>query len=308
MKKQKYILYLIVFIPLLLSCSKDNNSCVDGNMVHIAVGMDNSRATPSKNEFVHNDSIGLFFWSADDGTTEPSSKEYISENNIVSLNYDVWVPASNMYWNSKKNAFHHFVGIYPYNKEFSFEDLSSLSIDNSEDFLLSVKKNVVKTTERVKLDFKHVLGKVIFNFEFKGFEDEVIDISALNLENVVSLATLNCYTAELTPHEDNISTMSLISSDGLIDNRCETVLIPQENVNISLILNNKRYTYNGDSINVKAAQCTKVNLRVNNLGEKITLSGNVNIIPWENGGKYDFELESKSISPSDWNEDNVGDI
>ena len=64
---------------------------------------------------------------------------------------------------------------------------------------------------------------------------------------------------------------------------------------ISLTMNGKKYTYSGDRINVEAAKVTEVNLRVNNLGEKITLTGDVTIKPWEEDGNYDFEWKRQGI-------------
>ena len=116
-----------------------------------------------------------------------------------------------------------------------------------------------------------------------------------------SMAVLDCYGAEprLDVKED-IATLSLLPEEGLTENTCETVLIPQEDVRISLTMNGKKYTYSGDRINVEAAKVTEVNLRVNNLGEKITLTGDVTIKPWEEDGNYDFEFETVDISSSEW--------
>ena len=55
--------------------------------------------------------------------------------------------------------------------------------------------------------------------------------------------------------------MSLLPEEGLTEKICETVLIPQEDVRISLTMNGKKYTYSGDRINVEAAKVTEVNLR-----------------------------------------------
>ena len=138
---------------------------------------------------------------------------------------------------------------------------------------------------------------------------EILEISALELEGVKSSAVLNCYGSESKLDVKNdIATLSLLPEEGLTENTCETVLIPQEDVRISLTMNGKKYTYSGDHINVEAAKTTEVNLRVNNLGEKITLTGDVTIKPWEEDGNYDFEFETVDISSSEWTVEEAGDM
>lgn len=308
MKKISYMICAAFMAGAVMACGNVEDVGTDDRCVRISAAMADSRAA-AKNDFGHEDSISLFFWASDNGDVMPSVKEYIAENNPVYLNHDVWVMAKNMFWSEKEGVLHHFVGVFPYDRYLTFEDLQALPVDNSKDLLLAVKKGVKRTMDPVSLSFEHVLGKVVFNFEFKGFDGEILEISALELEGVKSMAVLDCYGAEprLDVKED-IATLSLLPEEGLTENTCETVLIPQEDVRISLTMNGKKYTYSGDRINVEAAKVTEVNLRVNNLGEKITLTGDVTIKPWEEDGNYDFEFETVDISSSEWTVEEAGDM
>lgn len=308
MKKISYMICATLMVGAVAACGNAEDVDMDDRYVRVSAAMADSRAV-AKSDFEHEDSISLFFWASDNGDLQPSPNEYIEENNPVYLNHDVWVTAKNMFWSEKEGVLHHFVGVFPYDRYLTFEDLAALPVDNSKDLLLAVKKGVKRTMDPVSLSFEHVLGKVVFNFEFKGFDGEILEISALELEGVKSMAVLDCYGAEprLDVKED-IATLSLLPEEGLTENTCETVLIPQEDVRISLTMNGKKYTYSGDHINVEAAKVTEVNLRVNNLGEKITLTGDVTIKPWEEDGNYDFEFETVDISSSEWTVEEAGDM
>lgn len=308
MKKISYMICAALMVGAVAACGNAEDVDMDDRYVRVSAAMADSRAV-AKSDFEHEDSISLFFWASDNGDLQPLPNEYIEENNPVYLNHDVWVTAKNMFWSEKEGVLHHFVGVFPYDMYLTFEDLHALSVDNSKDLLLAVKKGVKRTMDPVSLSFEHVLGKVVFNFEFKGFDGEILEISALELERVKSSAVLNCYGLEpKLDVKNDIATLSLLPEEGLTENTCETVLIPQEDVCISLTMNGKKYTYSGDHINVEAAKVTEVNLRVNNLGEKITLTGDVTIKPWEEDGNYDFEFESVDISSSEWTVEEAGDM
>jgi hypothetical protein len=238
--KKLIIQSILAAIALILpSCSNNIDEPTQGEsekldsleMSFIAVYPSNSRVTD--NSFDTSDQIGIYVTSNEESLLTGGNE---INNATFVYNGGSWTSPKKVYWNEGS---HNVYAYYPYQNEISdinnmnflvSEDQSTQAKYSASDFLWSSVKNVTASADPVKLQFSHILSKVIVKLE-KGddFEGEIPSNCMVYILNTNTTAEIDLSigsSAKSANGEENaISCLK-------IDNENYTAIVVPQNITI----------------------------------------------------------------------------
>lgn len=226
-----------------------------------------SRATV-KNEFGENDAISVYAWTGE-ATTLPTG-DYVVENSINTFNGSSWTASPQMLWKDGTTA-HHFLSIFPTraitDKEYSLED--------DGDLLVAISKDVAPSSNPVTLAFDHVMAKLRVNLTFRNQWATTPTVTEVNA-TAKTAATIEWLPITVTATGD---AKPVKMTTATANTAYEALLVPQTCTTVSILIDDKTYTYTG-SIKLESGKIATLNLNVGRA--EITLEG-ITVNPWTAG-------------------------
>lgn len=221
---------------ILTSCSNDADEISKENsdaleMSFMAVYPTHSRVTD--NNFDANDQIGVYVTAQNEslltGGNEINNAPFV-------YNGSSWTSPKKMYWDE---GTHNVYAYYPFQNEVSdinnlnfqvLEDQSTQEKYSASDFLWSSAKDIVASADPVKLQFSHILSKVVVKLE-KGedFEGEIpsnCEVYILNTNTTAEVDLSIGSSAKSADGDENAITCLKV------DNENYTAIVVPQNITI----------------------------------------------------------------------------
>ena len=297
MKKKTYLFALMAMVLTLGSCS-DNENGIGGETskyITVSTSIGNmTRVVTDKNgrqTFSEGDEISVYAWT-EDPTNVPLAGKRVVNNAINKLTNSSWVATPQMLWKNNVDK-HYFIGIYP-NKNVEKLDADTYTFNAEDqvasDLLVAVNLQGLSYNNNakdvVKLDFSHVMAKLVVNLTYKNQWGGTPTVKSVVVADAAKEATVNYLTKEVTPAttaKDNIEIPASVANT-----QYTSVLIPQDGVQKLIItIGDKNYTYdNGSPFKFESGKITTVNLEV---GRDKVILDEVKISDWEEGSKINGE-------------------
>ena len=297
MKTKNYLFALMAMTLTLGSCSNNEDgiggetsknitvSTSIGNMTRVVTDDNSGQA------FAEGDEISVYAWTGD-AAKIPTASQRVVNNAINKLTNGSWVATPQMLWKNNADT-HYFIGIYP---KKSVEDLTADTYTfNAEDQIagdllvavnlkgLSYNKNA---KDVVKLDFSHVMAKMVVNLTYKNQWGGTPIVKKVVVSNAVNEATVNYLTKAVTPSATALADFEVPAS--VANTKYASVLIPQNGVQKLIItIGDKNFTYdNGTPFKFESGKITTINLEV---GRDQVILDEVKISNWVEGSTFDGE-------------------
>lgn len=297
MKTKNYLFALMAMTLTLGSCSNNEDgiggetsknitvSTSIGNMTRVVTDDNSGQA------FAEGDEISVYAWTGD-AAKIPTASERVVNNAINKLTNGSWVATPQMLWKNNVDT-HYFIGIYP---KKSVEDLTADTYTfNAEDQIagdllvavnlkgLSYNKNA---KDVVKLDFSHVMAKVVVNLTYKNQWGGTPIVKKVVVSNAVNEATINYLTKAVTPTTTAKADFEVPATAA--NTQYVSVLIPQNGIQkIAITIGDKTFIYdNGTPFTFESGKITTINLEV---GRDQVILDEVKISDWENGNTFHGE-------------------
>ena len=297
MKIKTYLVALMAMALTLGSCSNNEDGIGGETSKYITVSTSIGNMTrvttdeKGRQTFAEGDEISVYAWT-EDPTNVPLAGKRVVNNAINKLTNGSWVATPQMLWKNNVDK-HYFIGIYP-NKSVEKLDADTYTF-NAEDQVasdllvavnlqgLSYNKNA---KDVVKLDFSHVMAKMVVNLTYKNQWGGTPTVKSVVVADAAKEATVNYLTKAVTPTttaKDNIEIPANVANT-----QYTSVLIPQNGVQKLIItIGDKNFTYdNGTPFKFESGKITTVNLEVGR--DEIKL-GDVKITDWEDGSTFGGE-------------------
>lgn len=248
-----------------------------------------TRVTTDGNEsaFEPGDRISVYAWLGADNDMQ----RLVVDNSINTLGGDgTWTAEPQMLW-ADNTSDHYFLGIYPErNRTTDYKaDPYTLNFNNQTASDLLVARTTAKPTgSAVKLEFEHVMAKLVVNLSFRNewtTAPEVASVTAV----ACTEATVNYLEnpVEVTPATgQNLVVIPFTGTSASFAG----IMIPGQSgfrtINVTLE-NGKVYTYTHPSgIDLQPGRYTTVNLVLGRDNIKLDDAG-INVSDWENGTSID---------------------
>ena len=248
-----------------------------------------TRVTTDGNEsaFEPGDRISVYAWLGADNDMQ----RLVVDNSINTLGGDgTWTAEPQMLW-ADNTSDHYFLGIYPErNRTTDYKaDPYTLDFNNQTASDLLVARTTAKPTgSAVKLEFEHVMAKLVVNLSFRNewtIAPEVASVTATActeatvnyLENPVEVTPVTGQNLVVIPFTGTSASFAGIMIPGQSGFRT---------INVTLE-NGKVYTYTHPSgIDLQPGRYTTVNLVLGRDNIKLDDAG-INVSDWENGTSID---------------------
>ena len=297
MKTKTYLFVLMTMALALGSCSDNENGigCETSKYITVSTSIGNMTrvATDANGDqtFEEGDEISVYAWTGD-ATTVPAATGRVVNNAINKLTNGSWVATPQMLWKNNVDK-HYFIGIYP---KKSVEDLTADTYTfNAEDQIagdllvavnlkgLSYNKNA---KDVVKLDFSHVMAKMVVNLTYKNQWGGTPTVKSVVVADAAKEATVNYLTKTVTPTTTAKANFEIPAS--VANTKYASVLIPQNGVQKLIItIGDKNFTYdNGTPFKFESGKITTINLEV---GRDQVILDEVKISDWAEGSTFGGE-------------------
>ncbi len=257
MKTNSFLFLAAASSMVLAACSKDNGQIIDDGQIRLSTAnvISETRSTDQSlqlTQFASNEKVDIFLVEADasgnvvTGTNVTSYAQPLKYTADGSGNLKVYDESNSnsevpQYWPTSGNGLHIY-GVYPSGsasaytdtaKEFTVNtDQSSDDNYKASDLMVGAPESnpVARTTDAVKLTFKHLLTKVNINLTngdgFSDSEFSSIKVSVLNT-NPKATFSVKGQTAQASTTET--TTKDIIAGDGLSTSslKCSAIIVPQ---------------------------------------------------------------------------------
>lgn len=277
---------------LLAACSTDSDVLPPQDLGQIRVtasvgAMTRVAHSGNSTTFETNDRISVYAWLGADNDMQ----RLVVDNSINTLGGDgTWTAEPQMLW-ADNTSDHYFLGIYPErNRTTDYKaDPYTLDFNNQTASDLLVARTTAKPTgSAVKLEFEHVMAKLVVNLSFRNewtIAPEVVSVTA----TACTEATVNYLEnpVEVTPATgQNLVVIPFTGTSASFAG----IMIPGQSgfrtINVTLE-NGKVYTYTHPSgIDLQPGRYTTVNLVLGRDNIKLD-DASINVSDWENGTSID---------------------
>lgn len=266
-----------------------------------------TRVTTDGNEsaFEPGDRISVYAWLGADNDMQ----RLVVDNSINTLGGDgTWTAEPQMLW-ADNTSDHYFLGIYPErNRTTDYKaDPYTLDFNNQTASDLLVARTTAKPTgSAVKLEFEHVMAKLVVNLSFRNEWTTAPEVASVTA-TACTEATVNYLEnpVEVTPATgQNLVVIPFTGTSASFAG----IMIPGQSgfrtINVTLE-NGKVYTYTHPSgIDLQPGRYTTVNLVLGRDNIKLDDAG-INVSDWENGTSidgaeaneaYSYDINTKTIT------------
>lgn len=277
---------------LLAACSTDSDVLPPQDLGQIRVtasvgAMTRVAHSGNSTTFETNDRISVYAWLGADNNMQ----RLVVDNSINTLGGDgTWTAEPQMLW-ADNTSDHYFLGIYPERNGATDYDADPYTLDfnnQTASDLLVARTTAKPTGSAVKLEFEHVMAKLVVNLSFRNewtIAPEVVSVTAV----ACTEATVNYLEnpVEVTPATgQNLVVIPFTGTSASFAG----IMIPGQSgfrtINVTLE-NGKVYTYTHPSgIDLQPGRYTTVNLVLGRDNIKLDDAG-INVSDWENGTSID---------------------
>lgn len=277
---------------LLAACSTDSDVLPPQDLGQIRVtasvgAMTRVAHSGNSTTFETNDRISVYAWLGADNDMQ----RLVVDNSINTLGGDgTWTAEPQMLW-ADNTSDHYFLGIYPERNGATDYDADPYTLDfnnQTASDLLVARTTAKPTGSAVKLEFEHVMAKLVVNLSFRNewtIAPEVVSVTA----TACTEATVNYLEnpVEVTPATgQNLVVIPFTGTSASFAG----IMIPEQSgfrtINVTLE-NGKVYTYTHPSgIDLQPGRYTTVNLVLGRDNIKLDDAG-INVSDWENGTSID---------------------
>ncbi len=294
-------LLLATTAALLAACSTDSDVLPPQDLGQIRVtasvgAMTRVAHSGNSTTFETNDRISVYAWLGADNDMQ----RLVVDNSINTLGGDgTWTAEPQMLW-ADNTSDHYFLGIYPERNGATdyYADPYTLDFNNQTASDLLVARTTAKPTgSAVKLEFEHVMAKLVVNLSFRNewtIAPEVVSVTAV----ACTEATVNYLEnpVEVTPATgQNLVVIPFTGTSASFAG----IMIPGQSgfrtINVTLE-NGKVYTYTHPSgIDLQPGRYTTVNLVLGRDNIKLDDAG-ISVSDWENGTSIDGAEATEAYS------------
>lgn len=286
---------------LLAACSTDSDVLPPQDLGQIRVtasvgAMTRVAHSGNSTTFETNDRISVYAWLGADNDMQ----RLVVDNSINTLGGDgTWTAEPQMLW-ADNTSDHYFLGIYPERNGATDYDAAPYTLDfnnQTASDLLVARTTAKPTGSAVKLEFEHVMAKLVVNLSFRNewtIAPEVVSVTAV----ACTEATVNYLEnpVEVTPATgQNLVVIPFTGTSASFAG----IMIPGQSgfrtINVTLE-NGKVYTYTHPSgIDLQPGRYTTVNLVLGRDNIKLDDAG-INVSDWENGTSIDGAEANEAYS------------
>ena len=277
---------------LLAACSTDSDVLPPQDLGQIRVtasvgAMTRVAHSGNSTTFEPGDRISVYAWLGADNDMQ----RLVVDNSINTLGGDgTWTAEPQMLW-ADNTSDHYFLGIYPERNGATDYDADPYTLDfnnQTASDLLVARTTAKPTGSAVKLEFEHVMAKLVVNLSFRNewtIAPEVVSVTA----TACTEATVNYLEnpVEVTPATgQNLVVIPFTGTSASFAG----IMIPGQSgfrtINVTLE-NGKVYTYTHSAdIDLQPGRYTTVNLVLGR--DRIELDdAGINVSDWENGTSID---------------------
>ena len=286
---------------LLAACSTDSDVLPPQDLGQIRVtasvgAMTRVAHSGNSTTFETNDRISVYAWLGADNDMQ----RLVVDNSINTLGGDgTWTAEPQMLW-ADNTSDHYFLGIYPERNGATDYDADPYTLDfnnQTASDLLVARTTAKPTGSAVKLEFEHVMAKLVVNLSFRNewtIAPEVVSVTAV----ACTEATVNYLEnpVEVTPATgQNLVVIPFTGTSASFAG----IMIPGQSgfrtINVTLE-NGKVYTYTHPSgIDLQPGRYTTVNLVLGRDNIKLDDAG-ISVSDWENGTSIDGAEATEAYS------------
>ena len=286
---------------LLTACSTDRDVLPPQDLGQIRVtasvgAMTRVAHSGNSTTFETNDRISVYAWLGADNDMQ----RLVVDNSINTLGGDgTWTAEPQMLW-ADNTSDHYFLGIYPERNGATDYDADPYTLDfnnQTASDLLVARTTAKPTGSAVKLEFEHVMAKLVVNLSFRNewtIAPEVVSVTAV----ACTEATVNYLEnpVEVTPATgQNLVVIPFTGTSASFAG----IMIPGQSgfrtINVTLE-NGKVYTYTHPSgIDLQPGRYTTVNLVLGRDNIKLDDAG-ISVSDWENGTSIDGAEATEAYS------------
>jgi hypothetical protein len=286
---------------LLTACSTDSDVLPPQDLGQIRVtasvgAMTRVAHSGNSTTFETNDRISVYAWLGADNDMQ----RLVVDNSINTLGGDgTWTAEPQMLW-ADNTSDHYFLGIYPERNGATDYDADPYTLDfnnQTASDLLVARTTAKPTGSAVKLEFEHVMAKLVVNLSFRNewtIAPEVVSVTA----TACTEATVNYLEnpVEVTPATgQNLVVIPFTGTSASFAG----IMIPGQSgfrtINVTLE-NGKVYTYTHPSgIDLQPGRYTTVNLVLGRDNIKLDDAG-ISVSDWENGTSIDGAEATEAYS------------
>ncbi|MCU6771788.1 fimbrillin family protein [Bacteroides cellulolyticus] len=246
--------------------------------------------------FETNDRISVYAWLGADNDMQ----RLVVDNSINTLGGDgTWTADPQMLW-ADNTSDHYFLGIYPERNGATDYDADPYTLDfnnQTASDLLVARTTAKPTGSAVKLEFEHVMAKLVVNLSFRNEWTTAPEVASVTA-TACTEATVNYLEnpVEVTPATgQNLVVIPFTGTSASFAG----IMIPGQSgfrtINVTLE-NGKVYTYTHSAdIDLQPGRYTTVNLVLGR--DRIELDdAGINVSDWENGTSIDGAEANEAYS------------
>ena len=277
---------------LLAACSTDSDVLPPQDLGQIRVtasvgAMTRVAHSGNSTTFETNDRISVYAWLGADNNMQ----RLVVDNSINTLGGDgTWTADPQMLW-ADNTSDHYFLGIYPERNGATDYDADPYTLDfnnQTASDLLVARTTAKPTGSAVKLEFEHVMAKLVVNLSFRNEWTTAPEVASVTA-TACTEATVNYLEnpVEVTPATgQNLVVIPFTGTSASFAG----IMIPGQSgfrsINVTLE-NGKVYTYTHSAdIDLQPGRYTTVNLVLGR--DRIELDdAGINVSDWENGTSID---------------------
>lgn len=266
-------IFTIAMTAIALAACTNETEGLENSSKYITVDatMASESRAASKDAFASGDKISVYAWT---GEAAALPNAYVVNNSTNTYDGCKWTASPQMLWKDGTTA-HHFLGIYPA-REITDTDYS---LTEDGDLLVAITSNVTPSANPVSLAFDHLMAKLRVNLNFRNQWDATPTVTSVTATGKVA-ATIDYLAKTVTATGDDAANDMIAVT---ANTAYEALMVPQECKKVSIVIDNKTYTYNG-SITLASGKVATLNLNVGR--DEITLEG-ISINEWIAGETVD---------------------
>ena len=286
---------------LLAACSTDSDVLPPQDLGQIRVtasvgAMTRVAHSGNSTTFETNDRISVYAWLG----AGNDMQRLVVDNSINTLGGDgTWTAEPQMLW-ADNTSDHYFLGIYPERNGATDYDADPYTLDfnnQTASDLLVARTTAKPTGSAVKLEFEHVMAKLVVNLSFRNEWTTAPEVASVTA-TACTEATVNYLEnpVEVTPATgQNLVVIPFTGTSASFAG----IMIPGQSgfrtINVTLE-NGKVYTYTHPSgIDLQPGRYTTVNLVLGR--DRIELDdAGINVWDWENGTSIDGAEANEAYS------------
>ncbi|MDM8254905.1 fimbrillin family protein [Phocaeicola barnesiae] len=286
---------------LLAACSTDSDVLPPQDLGQIRVtasvgAMTRVAHSGNSTTFETNDRISVYAWLG----AGNDMQRLVVDNSINTLGGDgTWTAEPQMLW-ADNTSDHYFLGIYPERNGATDYDADPYTLDfnnQTASDLLVARTTAKPTGSAVKLEFEHVMAKLVVNLSFRNEWTTAPEVASVTA-TACTEATVNYLEnpVEVTPATgQNLVVIPFTGTSASFAG----IMIPGQSgfrtINVTLE-NGKVYTYTHSAdIDLQPGRYTTVNLVLGR--DRIELDdAGINVSDWENGTSIDGAEATEAYS------------